>query len=80
MGMVSLLAFCGAHYRVRICPDGPTDNDELRHVESSFPEFEFRHESLTLPETFPEFHLRDAGVLPSLHEQFDHSLVEIRSK
>lgn len=52
-----------------------TDRNKFCDVESAFPEFEFRHECLTLPKALPKLYLCYARVLSSLHEQFDHSLV-----
>jgi hypothetical protein len=53
------------------------NGDELRYVESSFAQLEFRHERLTLSETFPELYLCNARIFAGLHQQFNHSLVEI---
>lgn len=65
---------------MRIGANRSRDCKELGNVQSPLAEFELGHECLALPETLPKFYLRDACVLPSLHEQFDHSLIEIRSK
>jgi len=60
--------------------DRSADNHEFCNVESSFAEFEFRHERLPLPDTFPKLHLCYARVLSSLYQQLDHSLIEFGAK
>lgn len=74
------IPLCCFDYRVGISAYSPTDGHEFRNVESSFPKLEFRHKCLTLSEAFPKLYLRDAGVLASLHKQFDHSLIEVGTK
>lgn len=64
----------------RINSNRPANGDKLCDVKPPLAELEFRHERLTLPETLPKLHLRDAGVLASLHKQFNHSLIEIGAK
>jgi len=59
---------------------GSAGGNKFRDIESSLAKLKLRHECLAPPETFPKLHLCDTGVLPGLHKQFDHSLVEIRTK
>lgn len=61
------LRLCASNYVVWISAYGSADRDKFGYVESAFPKLELRHEGLTLPETFPELHLRYVGVLSSLH-------------
>lgn len=58
----------------------PADGHEFRNIESPFAEFELRHERLTLTDALAQFRLRDAGVLPSLHQQVDYSQVKVGTK
>ncbi|MET3663133.1 hypothetical protein ABID44_003488 [Aquamicrobium ahrensii] len=74
------LGLCLSHYSIRISAYGPTDENKLCYVESPFAEFDLRDERLTLIDALAQFRLRDAGVLSSLHEQFDYPQVEIGTK
>jgi hypothetical protein len=53
---------------------------KLRHVQTPFSQFKLGHESLSLADPLTKFSLGDAGVLASLHQQLDHSLIEVGSK
>lgn len=75
-----LVGFCTSDDLIGISAYHSADSDKLRNIESPFPEFEFGHKGLSLPDPLPQFRLRDASVLPSLHKQLDHSQVEIGSK
>lgn len=63
-----------------VSADCPTDRHEFCDVEAAFPEFEFRYESLPLPETLPKFYLRYAGVLSGLHQQLNHAQIKVGAK
>lgn len=63
-----------------VSADCPTYRHELRNVEATLAQFKFRYERLTLSDPFPQLNLRYAGVLPSCHEQFDHSQIQVGSK
>ena len=76
----TLVGFCALDNLVGISAYGPADCHKLRNVEATLAQLELGHERLPLPETLPKFHLRYAGFLPSLHQQFDHSQVEVGSK
>ena len=75
-----VVGFRASDYVVWISAYCPANGDKFRNVEAAFAELEFRYECLPPAEALSKLHLGDSGVLPSLHEQFDHSLVEIRSK
>lgn len=56
------------------------DLNEFRDIESPFPKLELRYERLPLSEPFAKLHLGYARIFPSLHKQFDHSLIEVGSE
>ena len=71
---------CRPNYLVRISAYCPAHDYELRNVEATLAEFEFRHEGLALTDALPQFSLRNTSVLASLHQQLDHSQVEVGTK
>ncbi len=75
-----LVGFCVSDYLIRVRAYGPADSHEFCNVESALTKLELRYERLTLPKALSKLDLRDADVLSSLHEQFDHSHVEVGTK
>jgi hypothetical protein len=65
---------------VRVSAYRLADGHEFRDIESPFPEFEFRHERLTLPDPLSQFSLCYTGVLSRLHQQLDHAQIKVGPK
>lgn len=75
-----MVSFCASNYVVWVSAYGSANSHELCNVEATFAQLKLRYERLPLAEPLPQLDLRNTGFLPSCHEQFDHSLVEVGTK